>query len=193
MSVLDESVLCLNRNWQPTGFYPVRVAIVNVMRDMASCLDTEHYLLLPFDEWCISEPKNTRWIKTSSGQIPAPDVIVFKKYGERPPNRVNFNRVNLARRDEFSCQYCGDDLGIKDVTMDHVVPRSRGGQLTWENTVAACADCNAEKADRTPQEARMPLLKEPSVPTFKAPLVRAPRSADKIRPSWAQFLAKEAG
>lgn len=189
-SVLDEPVLVLNRSWQPVTFLPVKVAIVNTMRDMASCLDVENYLLLTFEEWSLTEPKDARWIKTAHSQIPAPEVIVLKKYGERPPRKVNFNRVNLARRDEFTCQYCGESLGIQHVTVDHVLPRSRGGQNSWENCVAACADCNSRKADQTPQEARMPLKRTPTVPTFRAPILRSPSRV--IRPSWQPFLAKEA-
>jgi 5-methylcytosine-specific restriction endonuclease McrA len=189
VSILDEPVLVLNRSWQPVTFLPVKVAIVNSMRDMASCLDTENYLLLTFEEWSVSEPKDARWIKTAHSQIPAPEVIVLKKYGERPPRKVNFNRVNMARRDEFTCQYCGSSLGIQHVTIDHVLPRSKGGGTTWENCVAACGDCNSRKADLTTKEARMPLRKKPTVPTFKAPILRV---RSEIRASWQPFLQKEA-
>ena len=188
-SILDEPVLVLNRGWMPVTFLPVRVAIVNAMRDMASVLDTENYLCLSFDEWMTATPKDARWIKTAHSQIPAPEVIVLKQYGERPPRKVNFNRINLARRDEFECQYCGASLGIQRVTVDHVLPRSKGGATTWENCVAACGDCNSRKADLTTKEARMPLRKKPTVPTFKAPILRV---RSEIRASWQPFLQKEA-
>lgn len=189
MSVLDEPVLVLNRGWQPVTFLPVKTAIVTAMRDMASCLDVENYLLLTFEEWAASTPADARWIQTAHEKIPAPEVIVLKRYGERPPRRVNFNRLNLARRDEFQCQYCGVGLGIQRVTIDHVLPRSRGGQNSWENCVAACAQCNARKADQTPQEARMPLRKQPAAPAFKAPL---PVPLRAMRQSWEPFLQREA-
>lgn len=188
MSVLDERVLVLNRNWQVVAMWDVRTAIENASRERASVLDTENYLLLSWDEWALHEPKDARWIKTTTGRVPAPDVVILKHYSERPERHVGFKRVNLARRDDFKCQYCGSDLDLPEVTVDHVLPRSRGGQNTWENCVSACSDCNGTKADKTPDEAGMKLRKQPTKPTFKAPVVTVPRV---VREAWVPFLAKE--
>ncbi|MGH8338702.1 MAG: HNH endonuclease [Gammaproteobacteria bacterium] len=188
MSVLDEPCLILNRNWQPTTFLPVKVAIVNVMRDMASVLDPVNYLLLTFEEWIESKPEAERWIKSASAMIPAPEVIVLKKYGERPPRKVTFNRPNLAKRDQSTCQYCGTMLPLDDLTVEHIMPRSRGGPTSWENCVAACTACNARKADQTPKEAGMRLRTVPSKPVWKSSL-RLPSRG--LRASWQPFLAKE--
>jgi 5-methylcytosine-specific restriction endonuclease McrA len=187
VSVLNEPCLVLNRNWQPVTFLPVQTAIVNVMRDMASILDPVDYLLLTFEEWVAMKPETDRWIRTPSQSIPAPEVVVLKKYGERPPRKVVFNRPNLARRDEFTCQYCGAELGERDLTIEHVLPRSRGGPTSWENCVAACEDCNARKADRTPREAGMKLRSTPVRPAWK-PRLAIPRGV--TRPSWEPFLAE---
>jgi 5-methylcytosine-specific restriction endonuclease McrA len=186
-SILNEPVLCLNRSWHPVTFLPVQVAVVTVMRDMASVLDPVNFLLLTFEEWAASKPQTERWIKTAHDAVPAPDVIVLKKYGERPPRKIAFNRPNLGRRDEWTCQYCGDTLG-GDLTVEHVLPRSRGGATSWENCVAACADCNARKADRTPDEAGMRLRARPIAPRWTARL-ELPRGT--ARPIWAPFLAKD--
>src|SRR5438105_13654166 len=99
-SVLQEPCLVLNRNWQPITFLPIQSAIVTVLRDMASVLDVQDYLLLSFDEWVeLARDSGTgRSIQTPSRKIEAPEVIVLKKYGERPPRRVVFNRPNLYRR-----------------------------------------------------------------------------------------------
>lgn len=190
MSVLNESVLVLNRAWQAVAFFKVRVAITTVTRDMASVLDTQHYLLLDFNEWASAEhPESSRWIKTSNSRIAAPDVIVLKKYGERPPRNVNFNRDNLWKRDEFTCQYCGEELPSRELQVEHVLPRSRGGPTNFLNCVASCGDCNARKADQTPAEAGMKLLRQPVKPTWDASL-KIPR--ETMRPAWESFLAREA-
>ena len=184
MSVLNEPVLVLNRNWQAVTFLPVQVSVVTVMRDMASVLDVENYLLLPFEEWAVSKPDVDRWIKTAREPIPAPEVIVLKKYGERPPRKVVFNRPNLMMRDPHTCQYCGAAMAERRLTVDHVVPRSRKGGTSWENCVAACAWCNARKADKTPEEAGMPLLSQPRRPAWSNHF----RPEATIRPAWEPFL-----
>ncbi len=189
-SVLDDPCLVLNRNWQPITFLPVQTGIVNVMRDMASVLDVQDYLLLTFEEWVELDRASDRMIQTPRMKIPAPEVIVLKKYGERPPRRVVFNRPNLYRRDQFTCQYCGTALPGGDLTIEHVLPRSRGGETSWLNCVSACETCNARKADRTPDEAGMPLKTMPSKPAW-TPKLAIPRG-QPIRASWEPFLRKEA-
>jgi 5-methylcytosine-specific restriction endonuclease McrA len=187
--VLHEPCLVLNRNWQPITFLPVQTAIVNVMRDMASVLDVEDYLLLTFEEWVELGRETGRLIRTPSRTISAPEVIVLKKYGERPPRKLVFNRPNLGKRDAFTCQYCGVALASDDLTIEHVLPRSRGGPTSWENCVSACEDCNARKADRTPREAGMKLRSMPVRPEWRPRL--SPPSGE-TRPSWGPFLALEA-
>jgi len=189
VSHLNDPVLVLNRFWQVTTFLPVQTAIVTAMRDMASVLDPETYELLSFDKWVTYEPKDHDWIKTASGQIAAPQVVVLKRYGERPPRKLTFTRPNLYRRDEYTCQYCGEPLPASELTVDHVLPRSRGGKNGWENCVAACEDCNGRKADKLPQEVGMRLKKPPAKPAW-TPKLLVPRTA-KPRPSWAPFLTKE--
>lgn len=188
MSILNQPCLCLNRNWQVVQFLPVQTAICTLMRDMGSALDPETCYLMDWDEWVGHAPKDHEWIQTTSGRIAAPEVIVFKKYGERPPRKLNFSKVNMCRRDEHTCQYCGCELPPSRLTIEHVMPRSRGGPTSWENCVAACESCNSRKADKTPAEAKMRLRKAPVKPVWVPKLV-VPRQAH--RPSWAPFLSKE--
>jgi len=185
--LVDDPCLVLNRSWQVVGFLPIGTCIATVMRDMASIMCPTSYFLMDLDEW-IDRAETDRFIKTASTPIPAPEVIVLKKYGERPPRKVSFNRPNLYRRDEHTCQYCGEELPPKNLTIDHVLPRSKGGPTTWENTVAACRSCNQRKADKTTDEARMKPRKKPAAPRW-TPGVRIPRG--EVRASWEPFLAKE--
>lgn len=80
----------------------------------------------------------------------------------KPPR---FRKKVLFNRDAWRCQYCGDKLGWGDIELEHVTPSSRGGQTTWMNCVASCHECNKRKGNNTPDEARMPLLKKPAVPS----------------------------
>ncbi len=161
------------------------------MRDMgAFMVGDESYALLNMEEWMAYDHEvddDARWIKAVRGRILVPEVIVLKKYGERPPQKISFNRSNLWKRDEFSCQYCGDRLPGNKLQIEHVMPRSRGGPTTWDNCVAACNACNSRKADKTPVEARMKLRKRPATPNWK-PGIRIPSGA--VRPSWVTFLEK---
>ena len=94
-----------------------------------------------------------------------PSVIRLKRYVRRPiKHRVTFNRKNVFRRDNLTCQYCGSRTNR--LTLDHVFPRSRGGITAWTNVVACCFRCNSRKRDRTPQEANMDLNKRPYAPRF---------------------------
>jgi len=185
--IIDEPCLVLNRNWQPVTFLPIKVALCNVMRDMASIMCPTSFYLMTLEEW-IERADTDRMIKTAGQPIPAPEVVVCKKYGERPPQRVSFNRPNLYRRDEHTCQYCGAELPPRKLTIDHVTPRSKGGPTTWENCVAACESCNARKADKMPKEAKMRPRKKPAAPSWK-PGLRVPRGV--VLASWEPFLAKE--
>ena len=93
--------------------------------------------------------------------IKLPSVIALKQY-VKPSQYPAFTRFNLFLRDRFACQYCGSG---KDLTFDHVVPRRLGGRTTWENVATACAPCNLKKGGRTPQQAHMPLYRQPWRPT----------------------------
>jgi 5-methylcytosine-specific restriction endonuclease McrA len=95
-----------------------------------------------------------------------PSVLRLLRRVSVPRSRVQFSRVNVYRRDGFSCQYCGVYFRKEELTFDHVLPRSRGGQAEWTNIVTSCRPCNRVKGDRTPDEAEMPLLNQPSEPRW---------------------------
>ncbi len=92
----------------------------------------------------------------------APHIIKMRYYVAVPKTELPFSKQNIFVRDEYTCQYCGKTH--TRLTLDHVLPKSRGGDYSWENIVAACPECNQKKADRTPEEAGMKLLKEPCRP-----------------------------
>lgn len=101
-------------------------------------------------------------LSASGDYYEVPKVVIVRKFVKRAKRFVP-NKRNIFLRDNYSCQYCGAN-NPSNLTLDHVMPQSRGGKNTWENLVCACRDCNFKKANRTPEEAMMPLLREPKQP-----------------------------
>ena len=115
-------------------------------------------------------------------------MIRLKRFVRGPfRQRVAFNRKNVFRRDDHHCQYCARQAN--DLTLDHVLPRSRGGPTSWENVVACCKSCNAKKRDRTPEEANMRLLRKPYAPRFM--FSSAYGVMPEIDPIWEKYLPTE--
>jgi 5-methylcytosine-specific restriction endonuclease McrA len=100
-------------------------------------------------------------ISTSSGVFKLPLHIVLKKYVHIPYREVSTSRKNIFKRDDYTCQYCEIKLDSETATVDHVLPRCRGGKHEWQNVVTCCLKCNRKKGDKTPNEANMPLRKTP--------------------------------
>lgn len=128
-----------------------------------------------------------RLIQLSKGLIVrGPEVIRLPHYAERPDIDIRLSRKNLLLRDNFQCQYCACHVTMADSTLDHVIPRSRGGKGSWDNYVISCFKCNVKKKDRTPEEANMPLLfGKPKKPNWY-PLTT--RFTANTPPSWEGFL-----
>jgi 5-methylcytosine-specific restriction endonuclease McrA len=120
-------------------------------------------------------------------EIPVPLVIRLITY-VRIPRRFHLpvTRRTVLARDNYTCQYCGDQPGKANLTVDHVVPRSRGGEHTWDNVVTACARCNRRKGNRTPAEAGMPLRSRPTRPRYIA-IALLGEGLD--RDVWEKYLA----
>ena len=104
------------------------------------------------------------WIRSVNFEIQVPRVIRLLRYDRLPKQGVHLNRRNVLARDGHQCQYCGRHFPIHQLSLDHVLPRSRGGPTTWENIVCACLACNVRKGGRTPHEAKMKLVRRPAKP-----------------------------
>ena len=105
------------------------------------------------------------FIKTSDSKFNLPATLQLKLRVKLPHRPVRFTRRVLFNRDGWKCAYCGRKLSLADATVDHVLPKSHGGKTSWKNCVASCKPCNKRKADRTPEQAAMPLLVIPRNPT----------------------------
>ena len=125
-------------------------------------------------------------VRSEKLTLPLPSVIVLKNYVV-PTKAVPFTRATLFLRDEFTCQYCG--YKGKDLTFDHVVPKSRGGKTRWDNVVAACQSCNLRKAAKTTSQAGFKLKKAPTKPSPEVLLNKGKKfPPSDIHKSWSDFL-----
>ena len=166
--VLQRSTLVLNKNWQPVHVTTVYRAVVMLWSDTAHVVCPESYQLYTWPDWIELVPgKDAPAIRTGKLRIAIPEVVRLGDYDRLPNHAVTFTRFNLIKRDRYTCQYCGGKPKRGELTIDHVLPRSKGGQNTWTNCVIACEECNAFKADRTPEQAGMRLKKRPIQPDWK--------------------------
>ncbi|MFC5907369.1 HNH endonuclease [Streptacidiphilus monticola] len=148
------NTLVLNASYEPLAAVTQQRAVVLVLQDKA----------------VVEEAHPLRVVRGGTLELPAPRVVRLRRYVKVPfRQRAAWSRRGVLVRDGFRCAYCGR----RATTVDHVVPRSRGGGDTWLNTVAACAADNHRKADRTPEQAGMVLLRKPFEPTPQASLLAA--------------------
>ncbi len=167
MSAVDANVLVLNLDYQPLNVCNVRRAIVLLGKDKAEVVQHDH-----------------AFIVSARAKIPAPSVIRLAYHIKRPRPVVKLTRKEVLQRDDHTCQYCGKRA--HDLTIDHVVPRHRGGQHVWENVVAACKPCNHKKGGKTLPEARMRLIRQPFRPPSTPQYLFS--SYLKTELSWRKFL-----
>jgi 5-methylcytosine-specific restriction endonuclease McrA len=145
-------VLVLNATYEPLSVVPMPRAIHLLLSEKAEVIESDGLV-----------------IHSQSMSFSAPVVIRLQYYVHIPHNLpMPLSRRAILLRDSFTCQYCGTQPGREHLTIDHILPRSRGGRTDWENTVAACGACNRKKGNRTPEEAHMPLLRQPVRPRFWA-------------------------
>ena len=137
-------VLVLNASYEPINVCAARRAIVLVLKGVAR-----------------AEEENGHFLHAARLTMRVPSVIRLLEYRRIPHQTRALSRKNILLRDRNTCQYCGAMLPSAELTLDHVIPRSRGGTSTWENLVACCHACNRVKGNRLPQEASMKPLREP--------------------------------
>lgn len=121
----------------------------------------------------------------------APAVVRLMHWIRPHQRRVRFSRQNVLARDRWRCCYCGQRRPVRDLTFDHVIPRSRGGRTCWENIVTACSGCNVDKTDRLPREAGMKLLKKPTKPSWLPIFNVRLQNISSIPPEWRDYWNAE--
>ena len=192
---LQASVLVLNRLYMAVQIVGVPRAFGLLTCQHAEVIHLEEgvYANYTFDSWReISELRaddkfpHDDWIRSVNFEIQVPRVIRLLFYDRVPRKTIRLNRNALLARDCHRCQYCGRRLPAHLLSLDHVIPRSRGGMGTWENIVCACLKCNVRKGGRTPREAHMRLIRKPFRPK-RSPMLAQKLNSPKYE-SWGVWL-----
>jgi 5-methylcytosine-specific restriction endonuclease McrA len=185
--MLNESVLVLNRSWIAVQIADARRAISLLYRGYAKVVSPVDFSTYDFDDWKeLSETAEDYCIHTVDFKIKVPDVIVLTLFNGVHRREIKFSRRNIFERDKNMCQYCSRQFKKTELTLDHIIPRSSGGRSTWENLVLACVPCNVRKGSRLPDDAGMPLIRQPRKPRWVPYTGENLSSARK--PSWQRFV-----
>jgi 5-methylcytosine-specific restriction endonuclease McrA len=175
-SLQNYPALILNADYRPLSYFPLSIwswqdAIKAVFRDAVTVVS-----------------EYDRFVSSPSIDVKLPSVLALKDYVPQSEHPA-FTRFNVFLRDEFQCQYCGDDFKTHQLTFDHVIPRSKGGKTSWENIVASCRTCNTLKGSKLPKHCGMYPRQTPREPT----IYDLQRNGQKFPPnflheSWGDFL-----
>jgi 5-methylcytosine-specific restriction endonuclease McrA len=190
---MQQRVLVLNRVWQPVNIIGVRRAITLLFQGHANAIfetpGSGGHSVLNMEEWIEFSAKNPapgHSVRSVRLALRLPPVLLLTGFDRMPRHEVRFCRRNVYLRDNFHCQYCGREFDERELTLDHVVPRDRGGKTNWENIVTACSRCNSRKANRLPHQAGMVLRKMPARPRWRAFLATMAGQEEAL--PWLPFL-----
>lgn len=162
-------VLVLNATYEPLSIVSIKRAIVLLLKEKAELIEAAEAML-----------------HSERFTIPTPLVIRLVYYVKIPPlMSLPVTRRTVLARDHYTCQYCGLMPPRQQLTLDHVLPRSRGGKTVWENVVTACDKCNGRKGNRTPAEANMRLITEPKRPRY---LAIAALASVEVKQAWNKYM-----
>ena len=196
MSLIHEQVLVLNKYFLAIQVTVVKEAICALVTGKARVVDQDYrsYDLESWREYTTQERGNgtaraySGFIRSPSVEIFAPQIIMIPDCEFNSPliKTIKYSRRNIYQRDDNLCQYCGKKVDKKSLTLDHVIPKSRGGKSSWTNVVASCVWCNSEKGDKLLSELGWKLLKTPTRPKWKSHIgIPFAKSKKKY---WEKFL-----
>lgn len=163
--------LVLNKNWMPITHISWKRAFILLCKGSAEILES-------YDDM-IKGPRDSFYY--------VPAVIRLLSFDSIPKSKVSYSKRSVLERDRLTCQYCGRKLNYSDATIDHVIPRCKGGRSTFDNTVTCCSNCNKRKADKLPEEARLKLLAHPRKPNQNEYEIYLPRTIHKV---WASYIPR---
>ncbi len=164
-----------------------RVLVLNASFEAINICTAKRALKLLLSEKACMVEHNGHEIRAERICFRLPEVIRLKNYIQLPYRPIPYSRKNILLRDDYTCQYCAEPFDSDELTLDHILPVSRGGKDSWTNVVAACKDCNHTKGNRLPEEAGMKLLrpaKKPGLPSF----LHLVRLMGKQREIWRKYL-----
>lgn len=164
--VMNKRVLILNQSYEP----------------LTVCSPQKAMTLLYLFKADIVETYPNTYIRSVNQSFPLPSIIRLSRYVRYPFRNIEISRKNILKRDNHTCQYCGSKHNL---TIDHILPKSRGGGDSWENLTTACVKCNNRKGNRTPSEANMKLMNNAQKPNY---IVFLKSTLGQIEENWKQFL-----
>jgi len=170
MNQYPDEVLVLNQNYQPLNITNVRRAIALLCLGKAETIQTD-----------------SKHFRAERMTLPMPTVVRLSRYVRRPMPALHVTRKSIFARDGHTCQYCGAQKVA--LTLDHVIPKDKGGRTDWDNLVCCCTKCNNKKGNRTPHEADMSLLRRPRRPKFIPYISYTKFLAALKNPHWKQYLS----
>jgi 5-methylcytosine-specific restriction endonuclease McrA len=182
----------LNKHWHPIHVVRAKTAFKKAIGEKALFLDHNDWTCYNWEEWVDkfsylnnSVPSDVKAVPSGRFSVRLPELIILNKYDKVPRTDVKLTRRNLLIRDNWTCQYTGKKLRGEDISIDHIIPRSQGGTTTWTNVAICDWKVNARKAGRTPKEANLQLIKQPTKPQWN-PLYSG--FVKSIPQSWTKFL-----
>ena len=211
VATISKKVLVLNRNWCAVGLIGLPRAMTLLFSQYEDGEPKAKIITPPpkgsYEVWDWSDWSNLRpeigedGLVSTSKVYKIPEVLILSRYNSLPKQKVNFCRRSIWKRDDYSCQYCGRKPDHDECTLDHILPKSLGGETSWTNCVLACYQCNSQKADKRPEDAFRPkdkkkarrwigpspmkLIKEPKKPEYSII-----KDKIKILDTWKHWLDK---
>lgn len=169
--LLNQPVLVLNRLWQAVSVCTVKRAFSLLYMGQAQVVDATNgqFQTLDFTAWhdFSKYHDDGAFIHSVNFRIRIPQIIVLMVFDRLPKKEVKLTRNNIFERDGHTCQYCGISFDRKDLNIDHVIPRDKGGKTSWENVVCSCIPCNSRKGNHLPNDIGMKPLTKPKKPKLR--------------------------
>lgn len=192
-NLLSTNVLVLNKFYMVLRVVTARRAFIFLAKDYAEVVHKNNgrFEGYRFGSWVQASSEHNgntldEYIHTPKWRILIPRVIRLLEYDKMPRREWKLNRKNILIRDNYQCQYCGKKYPLSLITIDHIIPRSRGGTAAWTNVVTCCNKCNTKKGGRLPREAGMKLITKPQKPNFNSGLSKL--LDDKKYSIWKEFI-----
>lgn len=195
-SPLNSRVLVLNKLYTAVKVITARRAFILLYKNSAEVVakDNGTFATYDFSRWIEASQGDSgrdgdEFIHTPARRLKVPQVIRLFSYDKIPRREVKFSRKNILSRDDNRCQYCGKHYPATQLSIDHIIPRSRGGSSKWDNLVASCSKCNTKKGGKSPQEAGMKLIRKPIIPPTN--LLLFPSIKGNKYHLWDEFLTEK--
>ena len=191
---MEARTLVLTRSYLPHQIVPWTEAVTGLFTGKAEIIEvhaSDEHILTTIPEDRVKDFKLVvRAFPSYSGgslEVRAPSVMRLTDWDGNVKRGVKFSRINVFTRDGFRCQYCSTQFGMRELNYDHVLPRHLGGRTTWDNIVTSCYPCNSKKGNRTPEQAKMKLRRQPVKPKT-LPMVCPKFDPKGIMPSWIPYF-----